>query len=799
MLKRFIHPILSFSTTHAPLAVILTLAATAVLGYFATRVRINSDFGGLLPADAEVNRLIETYGGQAPHNELLVVAIQGPKLYCPETLETFSAVIDRIGALPGFSGVLSPFNLLSFRRSEAGRLEIGPLAEGGQAPENEEQLARFRERLSANRFARNLVVSPDGSLLAAFFQKPEQGGNVAIMEDVRTITAVLQQPGLSVHISGSIPLAERTNHYISRDILRLILLSAVLIMLFYYAGYRSARAVLLPLVVLSFGTLWAIGFMGIFGFDITLISIVAPPLIMIFGNEYSIYVIQEYYRLNGQRAAGRSSSNGPEDPGDVPRISQAVLRVTRPITMAFITTVIGYLSLCVTEIRQTQEFAIVASAGSLACGFLALFFLPALLTLLRPPAGRRRGKRSAKLFSKLLSRAGDLARRRPLRVLIVLPVIVAVFLFSIRFLTFNTDSVKYFPRKDRFIRDMYVLTGKIGGFDEIQVTYVAPDGRKNYFLDPSVLRELEAVERTLLDHPDVCYTISPASLLGAVNLALSGLEQVPENRALPRLFLPLIASVAAGSEGGSMVGNLTNEDLTRVTVKLRVYNSETGHFMDEYKFRKFLAYLRGTVDERPVGEATPVIWGNILRKLSLADTLRRFLIISMLISLASIVLVTSITFRSPVHGLYSIVPLACGLMLNFVCMSVFRIPLDMTTIMVANITIGVGIDNAIYLIIRYRGDLRGNGVSFGEAIGHTLEVMGRAAVMSTISVGMALLVFTTSAFKPIVYFGLLVIVSLSATTAATLTVLPALLAVDHRIRSRRGRRPAVMEQDGSAA
>ena len=141
---------------------------------------------------------------------------------------------------------------------------------------------------------------------------------------------------------------------------------------------------------------------------------------------------------------------------------------------------------------------------------------------------------------------------------------------------------------------------------------------------------------------------------------------------------------------------------------------------------------------------------------------------------------------SPLHiyGLYAVVPLAVGLMLNFILMALARIPLDMTTIMVANITIGVGIDSAIYLVIQYKRETRRHPGDFRAAIGQTLHVMGRSIIVSTLSIVVALLVFTSAAFKPIVYFGLLVIFSLSATAAATLTILPALLNVDARVRDR---------------
>jgi predicted RND superfamily exporter protein len=799
MQTSIIHRILAFSTRRPWLVIGLTLAATAVFAFFAIRVRVDADYGNILPKDAEVNTLIREYGGTKAGSQLLVIAIEGPELYALPTLKAFADQIDRIAAQPGITSVLSPFNLLSFSKGEGGRLQIGPINEGGKPPADQTELAAFRQRLAATRLAKNLVVAKDGSLLAAFFQAEKRDSYADLMTEVKAAVARLALPGITTRVSGTIPFGARTGYYISRDLVRLVLLAALIILAFYYLGFRAKRAVALPFIVVVFGTVWAVGLMGMLGFSLTLISIVAPPLIMIFGSEYSIYVMTEYFRVAGRggetRAAGApqgSPIGGVQSARLEPPIvthawiGEAVTSTAMPILMAFVTTIIGFLSLCVTDIRQTQEFAITASAGSLACGFLALFFLPALLTLFRAPREDRTRRLLEGPMARFMAGVTSLVSRRPVLILASLPVIAAAFLLTTRLLVFNTDSVNYFPQQDPFIKDMYALTSRIGGFDEIAVSYDAPEGRKGYFLDPAILRGASAVERSVLADPDVCYSISMPSLLSDINLALTGQEEVPANRAVVALFSRLVGSAAA-SASGSLLANMVNADGTRLTLSFRIYNSTTGHFMDESRFRGFVAQLRKTVADNPVGDAKPVIWGEILRSLSLADSLRRFLIISMLISLALIFIVATVAFRSPIYGLYAVVPLATGLMLNFILMAVGRIPLDMTTIMVANVTIGVGIDGGIYLVIQYLRERRRHPGDFPKAIGQTLHAMGRAIILSTFSIVTALLVFASAAFKPIVYFGLLVIFSLTATAAGTLTLLPALLNVDSRIRARRDR------------
>ena len=151
-------------------------------------------------------------------------------------------------------------------------------------------------------------------------------------------------------------------------------------------------------------------------------------------------------------------------------------------------------------------------------------------------------------------------------------------------------------------------------------------------------------------------------------------------------------------------------------------------------------------------------------------------------------LVSALVLRSARHGLVVLAPLAVGIMLNFIVMAVFRIPLDAVTITFASIAIGIGVDNAIHLIIQYRRQREIWPAEPAKVIEHTLKTAGRPMVLTTLSIMAALLVFVFSAFRPIVYFGVLISLSLVMTTAGALILLPSLLYVGSVREARRNAR-----------
>jgi uncharacterized protein len=762
-----------FVVKHAALVIIATFAVTVVLGWFALKVRISPDFVSLLPRNAEVNRILKEYGGAVASSDSVVLAVtadaSGGDVFTPARLTALSDAVSAISAIPGVQSSISPFNLVTFAR-DGGRLVMRPLSAGGRAP-TADALPDFRARLLSTRYATNLVVSADATMLIAYFSVDH--GVVArdMMRAVDVVAAGLRGKGLVPHVTGTVAANSQTGFYLTRDLTRLLGLAALIIVLCYIAGFNRFRGVVFPLISVAFGTIWMAGFMGIMGFSLSLISVVAPPLIMIFGNEYNIYATSELLRIPRREGTG---------PGWIERASR---NVSRPLTMAFLSTVVGFLSLCVTDIRQTREFAITASFGSLACAFLAQYFLPALHTFLKPLPRR------AVSHMGFDARMRSLARfsfRFPAVALGALAAVAILFAVTWRFLIFNTDSASYYPQNDRVLLDTYAIYAKAGGYDVISVSFDAPPGANGWFLDAAALQRVEAAERALRALPDLSYSLSLPDLLRSINIAATGRDELPANKAIVSMFSRLLAAAGGSSAGGAILGNLTNRDFTRLTISFRVYNSATGHYIDEERFRSLLVSMKTILVDNPTG-ATPVIWGDMIRMLSFADSLRRSLFISMAISVASILALTIFVFRSFLFGLYPLIPLAAGLLLNFSLMALLGIPLDLTTIMVSNIAIGVGVDSAIYMVIQYRRELAHVPEDPSSALQRTLEVMGQPVLLSGLSIVAGLLVFVTASFRPVLYFGLLVMFTLLATTGGTLLTLPTLLGIDTRVRLARAR------------
>jgi hypothetical protein len=152
---------------------------------------------------------------------------------------------------------------------------------------------------------------------------------------------------------------------------------------------------------------------------------------------------------------------------------------------------------------------------------------------------------------------------------------------------------------------------------------------------------------------------------------------------------------------------------------------------------------------------------------------------SLLYAIGLVVVVISILLKSIKKGLIATVPILVTLVILFGFMGFTGIPLDIATVLVGSISIGIGIDYSIHMIVHVNHELR-NSLPMGEAIAHSVRISGRSITLNVLSVTAGFLVLMLSNLMPLQRFGLLVAVTMIASGLAALTLLPVLLVSTSR-------------------
>ena len=765
MMSKLVH----FAVRRRVWVVTATAVLTLFFAGFATRVQFNPNIESMVPSSDVSKRNFEEMGISA--SDYIAYTATADDAFTPEQLHRFDAFVTSVLDIEGIKDVKSPFNQIEIVKKGKSFFGAEPILKGIDDIKTQEDADALKETLLNNYLTRNLVVSEDGKTLVALFTY-DSGANLARMVDQILEAEAPLKETFETAVTG-MPVFERSaKDYIFRDLPMLLVFSLLFVMVTYFLGFRAARAVFLPMSVVVFGTIWAVGLMGMFGFPLTVVSIVTPPIVLTLGSSYSIHILNVYYR----RAKIHQGESNPQ------WIADAVSEVNNTIFLASSTTVVGLLSLLATTLTQTRQFAISTSFGIIACAVLSLFYLPAALALMKNPTSGISDKVNGGFFSLCMQKlSGAVLKTRylPVALFLVFLVLTVVFFGKINR---SVDYAKYYPEGDFSVRMNEIVSKKIGGVNQIYFSFEAPDRQSGYFTDPNRLKGIAAFQQQLNEDPDFTFTLSLVDFIEDINFKKNGEKGLPADKGL-MIYVRRALDIAkrTGASLGDDIRLIVNDDFSRVSVIARIYDSEAGNNVSDDLLNRKLAELEQKKKELVPDEIAYTAWGTRVMFLDLADTMIRDQFVSLFLSALLIFFLTALVFKSPLYGLLSLLPIVCGIVMNYLLMIVSQIQMDMTTTMVSSIAVGIGVDNAIHYLLTYRRICKEHpGDTNSEHLTMTTVITGRPILLTGLGVVGGLLILCLSSFKPIGFFGLLVAFTLFSTTIGTLTFLPACLSIGHR-------------------
>ena len=770
-MNKIVYRLVDFTQRRAWLVIAVVTAITVVLGFFALRLQVDADLSNIIPEDREVLLRTEKYGQANTEDAHALLMFTDPDLFTAARLALIADACSRVGLIEHVKPGITPFNFLTFENRD-GRLAIGTMSPHGRAPATDEEARALRDRLMADPQARNLVISSDGDALCAIFSVDMISDTRPMLQAIEAIIAPLRSE-MDARLGGTLPFNRSMMDHLYADLPVFLGLALVVVLVSYYLSFRTLRSLVLPVLVVVLGTVWTVGTMTLLGFKLTVISVVTPPLVLILGSSYSLHVLNQYYRE--ARVSGT----------DKRWIVDSVTHINTTIFLAAITTVFGFISLLTASMRLLREFGIATAIGIVYCGVLALFFLPATLSLLKPPTAVQRDRVLEGFLARSLGRLTRVITHGHWVVFLVATAIAVVFGLTLRGVRFETNFYKYLRENEPAVVNMNYLIDKFTGYEKLHLTLSAPGDRPGYFQDPAVLAAISRYEAALARDPDVKYLSSFGAYLRGMNRTMTGAAEIPASRPLVLLLSKYFAALSSTPTGGALTDMLMNKDFSRYTIYLHVWDSTTHDLAFERSLTKILPRLMALGEGTLPADVTTEYWGDTITVLHMSSIMLRNQISSILLSAVLVFLVSAVVLHSARHGLVVLAPLAVGVMLNFILMAVFSIPLDAVTITFATVAIGIGVDNAIHFTIQYRRQREIWPGDPEKVIEHTMKVAGRPMVLTTLSIMSALLVFVFSAFRPIVYFGVLISLSLALTTAGALILLPALLYVGSLLEARK--------------
>lgn len=755
MLKPVTHPIVKFSVEHPWVIIGMALIITIGLALPLKYLQIESDVESLLPE-------VVTLGTDLQNKETLdklLIMISGKNLFTVEVLQEFQKSYNDLQFSLPVKKTIDPFSFTTLQKVGS-RLTAVPLSPGALAPVNEKDLEVFINRLKSSNFSSGLLSSKDKDALVVILLLEKTNNYKTTMEIINNIVDPLRE-NIDVVVSGTLPFSAETELFLTEGFAKLLFFVIITILISYYLGFQSKRAVFIPITIVISGTIFSLGIMVLAGFKLSMVSIVSPPLVLTLGSSYSIHVMSAYYSLARQ-------SNKPKKV----IIISSVTDISQTVLLASFTTLLGLMSLLLATINQTREFAIVTSLGVFFTAILSITLLPALLVLQPVPEQKKLKILEKDPLSRFLNHYGKKIIKWKYQAIIIIISILSVFVILLPKVSFNTSPVKYFPEKSEIIVDYLNYLKTIGGIEELNIELTGPE--EKFFIQPEILRNIHNLEQKLNELPNVSYIFSFPGYLNFAGKVMTGKEGFFESKGLNLLVSRLFNSINNDD-------SISNKDYSKISIIIRTFNKEKNLPIDEGDTKNLKLDLENILIENLDKRIKWELNGISLNFLQLSRQMRRDFLVSTIAALVLIGTVASISFKSILKGILALIPLITGIISSLILMALFKIPLDMTTIMVSCISIGVGVDDSIHFLLQYQKQIKLYPSDPGIAVYNTLIHAGRPIVITTISIVAGLSFLSFAQFQPIRYFGLLIVFTLSTACFATLIILPPLVKSTQKV------------------
>ncbi len=749
-----LRPVFRWVIRHPWMTLVLLALLTAAFALFIPRLQIDVDFVNYLnkddPAVIAGDRAKDRFGSQV----MLMVSVlrtgEGG-IFVPETLDLIETLERRLDDLTVVQEVTGPLSYQVIRGSESS-IQIGPAAPKGEAPGTQEGIDSLRKVLLGNDLARGYVISASGEAASIYLRAKNGVEMIPFAEAVDSVVSSVEAGDAEISTAGVPYLNLTLGKSMSRDLV--IFLPGVLLVIVavLYASFRWTWGVVIPLAVVAATVLWTVGLMGLFNIPITVISFILPVLLMAIGIADGIHVLSRY----------REELARPSTKQDA--ILKTMVAMERPVVMTSLTTAAGFLSLLNSYMLPQRTFGVFTAVGIVVAMLLSLVLIPALLQLLPVPPALRGGSSHA-----LLSRFLGAFERRIVRarwVVLALAVVIAVvlggFLAEVRI---ETSQRAYLGENHPAVRSLDLMDKYFSGGEQIviEVDTGVRDGMK----DPALLNALVDLE-AYLKSQGIQRVVSLADMVEEMHQRFEAddpaFHTIPDDRRLVSQLL-LLFTFQGGDLGALALGDFSAGEL------IAFHAAKTGAEQVAL-VRDITTYL----DEHFAAFGTAEMVGATRIQASMFTSIARSQITSLVTSIAAAAVIVVLLMGSIVYGLLSLVPLLFTIVVNFGIMALSGTPLDIATLMVASITIGIGIDYGIHFIVRFR-EAAQDGSSSAAAVEIAGRSAGRGILYNALALALGFSVLLFSAFRGMRSFGGLISMTMIISAISALTVIPAILAV----------------------
>ncbi len=745
----------------------VVLLISAIMGYQTSKVELSYDFAQILP---DTDSTFIEYQNFKKHfgedGNVMVMGFEDKNLFQYQKFNDWYELSKTIKNIQGLKDLMSVPTTFKFVLNDSlQRFDFVPLIK--HPIKNQQDVDSIKADFLNLPFYEGIIYNKEtgANVMAITFTKKDLNSKrrLEIVAQIRVLAEEFAtKHKVEMHYSGMPYIRSQIMTKVSHEMTLFLILAILVTAFILWVFFRSGNVVFFSLIITAVGVLWSMGIMHLFGYKITILSGLIPPLIMVIGLPNCIFLINKYH------------SEFVAHGNKIKAITRSIETIGVTLFLANITTSIGFGVLYFTKSSMLVEFGSVAAISVMATYFITLVLVPVVLAMLPTPKEKHTKHQDGKIINKALDMVDHLVQKRRMAIYIATTVLTGICFWGMSFIDMNGYVVDDLPKKDPIYTDLHFFEKNFNGVLPFEISIDTKKENGLFENNAKALYKIKAMQRMLEEYPIFS---KPLSIVEAIKFSYQAY-----NEGNPKYYkLPGVSDLKTLSEYSGSLKGQNNKlakfiDSTKQTTRVSYQVADIG----SKKMKELMAIVRPKIDSIfSPNEYKVSLTGHSLVFLKNNDYLLSNLLESLLIEIILIAIVGIALFRSVRIIILSKLPCLIPLVITAGIMGFLDIRFKPSTILIFSIAFGISSDGTIYFLTKYRQELKKIS-NAPAAISAAIKDTGLSMVYTSIILFCGFSIFAASSFGGTVALGVLVSLTLLISMFTNIILLPAILLSIHK-------------------
>jgi predicted RND superfamily exporter protein len=747
--------------------IIISLILTTY--FFSThwhKIRFTYTEANLLPDTHEENLKYNSFTSKfGEEGNLIVIGVKDSLLFTLENLNAWNNLSNSFKDLPQVETVIAFGDLQKLIKDKNTRqFYIEPFIE--DSINSNAELKKLKNELFFNSpfYDKFLINTETKSVRTAINLKTSIVNTVKREEFINRVllprvNAFEKAHNIDIRISGMPYVRTKYSETIKAELGEFVLLAIFVTSLIFYFFFRSLRATVISICTVCIGVMWTLGIIGILEYELTVLTAVIPPLIIVIGMPNCIYLINKYqHEVNTHGDKSLS-------------LQKVITKIGNATLMTNVTTASGFATFIITNSQLLKEFGTVASLSILSIFIICILVIPIIYSFLPIPGDKHLEHLNKKWIVSLFDWMASTVKTKKIEIYTISIILLAVSIIGIYKIEISGSLIDDLPKNTEFFEDIMFYEKEFNGILPLEI-YIDTK-RKKAVTKLSTIKKMKVLEDIISEIPELSRPISIVSLVKYSKQAYYNgnpkYYQVPTTQE-NSFILSYAKNSTSGTDGIDLIKNFVDStgQYTRISTFMRDIKIERMERIEEkldYEISKIMPKDRYEV--------------YLTGKAYLFQQGTYFLVKNLILSLSLAIVLISIfmayMFRNFRIIIISLIPNLLPLLITAGLMGFIGVPIKPSTILIFSIAFGISVDDTIHFLAKYRQELQDNKWQIKKSVYNAIKETGISMFYTSVVLFFGFSVFIVSNFGGTVALGALVSATLLLAMLSNLLLLPSML------------------------